>query len=423
MDTTLARDLDLSDLQLWKDGPPHDVFAMLRAEEPVHWSPLEGFAEEQGFWSVTRYADIAAVGRDWAAFSSEEGGILAVDKVWDIPGVPTSLELTRRMLIAQDPPRHDRLKGLVQAAFTPKRALDHADRMRDIINLVYDRALERKPDGLVDLVQDIGIYVPAMVIGDMLGVPREDAGKLVDWTNRTTAFEDPRVAPTSQDTFDAVMELFEYVNAMIDQRRATPTDDLTTALINAQVDGEHLAHEEILMFFFLLMVAGNDSTRATFCSGLLSLLRDPEQMALVRAHPELHEAAVEEFVRCHPAFSYMRRTATRDTEIGGRPVAAGDKVLLWYVSGNRDDSVFEDPDRFDVRRGPNKHQGFGGGGRHFCLGAGLSRLEMKLWLQETLRRFPEMQLAGEPARLSSTFLNQYRHIPIRLLPRPDALPS
>lgn len=415
MNTTIAPDLDLSDLRLWQNGPPHELFAMLRREQPVHWSSLEGFPEESGFWSITRYEDIAAVGRDWASFSSEEGGILAVDKVWDIPGVPTSLELTRKMLIAQDPPRHDRLKGLVQAAFTPKRALDHTDRMREIINLVYDRAIESKPDGNVDLVQDIGLYVPAMVIGDMLGVPREDAQKLVDWTNRTTAFEDPRVAPTSQDTFDAVMELFEYVSAMIEERRKTPTGDLTTALIEAQVDGEHLEHEEILMFWFLLMVAGNDSTRATFCSGLLSLLQDPEQMALVCADPDLHAPAVEEFVRCHPAFSYMRRTAMRDTEIAEQPIAAGDKLLLWYVSGNRDEAIFEDPDRFDLRRSANKHQGFGGGGRHFCLGAGLSRLEMKLWLGETLRRFPQIGLAGAPSRLSSTFLNQYRHIPVSLL--------
>ncbi len=412
--STIAPNLDVSDLRLWEDGPPHDTFARLRREQPVHWSPLGGFPDETGFWSITRYADVAAVGRDHRTFSSEEGGIVAVDKVWDIPGVPSSLELTRRMLIAQDPPRHDRLKALVQAAFTPKRALDHSDRMREIINLVYDRALERHPDGRIDLVQDVGIYVPAMVIGDMLGVPRQDADKLVDWTNRTTAFEDPRVAPSPEDMFAAVMELFEYVNAMIDARRIEPTDDLLTALMQAQVDGEHLEHEEILMFFFLLMVAGNDSTRATFSSGVLSLLDDPEQMALVRAHPELHESAVEEFVRYHPAFAYMRRTATCDTEVAGQPIAKGDKLLLWYVSSNRDETVFEDPDRFDVRRSPNKHQGFGGGGRHFCLGAGLARLEMRLWLDETLRRFPHLALDGEPTRLSSTFLNQYRTIPVSL---------
>ena len=215
--------------------------------------------------------------------------------------------------------------------------------------------------------------------------------------------------------FAAVGELFAYVGEMMQARTSQPTDDLLSALMQAQVDGEHLEHEEILMFFFLLMVAGNDSTRATFCSGLLSLLEDPEQMALARSQPELHEQAVEEFVRYHPAFAYMRRTATCDTEIAGQAISEGEKVLLWYVSSNRDESVFEDPNRFDIRRNPNKHQGFGGGGRHFCLGAGLARLEMRLWLDETLRRFPELALAGTPTRLSSTFLNQYRTIPVALL--------
>ena len=190
--------IDLSDLALWESGPPHEVFARLRAEAPVHWSPLEGFPHEEGFWSVVRYEDIAAVGRDWKTFSSERGGILAVNSFVEEqpPGTPDDpLEFQRLMLISQDPPRHDRLKALVQRAFTPKTALDHADRIREIINLVYDNALERHPDGRIDLVQDVGIYVPAMVIGDMLGAPREDAQQLVDWTNRTTAFEDPRVVP------------------------------------------------------------------------------------------------------------------------------------------------------------------------------------------------------------------------------------
>jgi cytochrome P450 len=284
--------------------------------------------------------------------------------------------------------------------------------MREIINLVYDRALERHPDGRFDLVADVGIHIPAMVIGDMLGVPREDADKLVDWTNRTTAFEDPRVVPDMRDTWVALMEVFGYVDALVRDREARPTDDLTTAFLEAEVDGERLTHEEVCMSFFLLMVAGNDSTRATFCSGLKSLLEDPAQERLVREGLVPPERAVEEFVRFHPAFAYMRRTATRECRIAGQEVAEGDKVLLWYVSGNRDASVFEDPHRFDVRRDPNPHQGFGGGGRHFCLGAGLARLEMKLWLEETLRRFPDLRLDGEATRLSSTFLNQYATIPV-----------
>jgi cytochrome P450 len=253
-----------------------------------------------------------------------------------------------------------------------------------------------------------------MVIGDMLGVPREDADRLVDWTNRTTAFEDPRLVPDLGDVWQALQEFIPYVNEMLEERKERPTDDLTTAFLEAEVDGERLSHEEVLMFFFLLMVAGNDSTRAVFTSGMKNLLDDPEQMQLVRSGSVPLDQVVEEFVRYNPAFAYMRRTATRDTEVAGQAVKAGDKLALWYVSGNRDDSVFEDPHRFDVRRAPNPHQGFGGGGKHFCLGAGLARLELKLWLEETLRRFPDIRLDGASERLSSTFLNQYQAIPVAL---------
>jgi cytochrome P450 len=325
------------------------------------------------------------------------------------------LDLAEHMMISTDPPRHDRMKAIVQRAFTPKRATEHTERMREIINLVFDRALERCPDGRIDLVQDVGQHVPAMVIGDMLGAPREDAEQLVDWTNRTAAFEDPRLVPDLGEVLRALEEFLPYVNNMIEERRANPTDDLTTAFIEAEIDGDHLSHEEILMFFFLLMVAGNDSTRAVFTSGMKNLLEDPEQMELVRSGAVPLEQVVEEFVRFNPAFAYMRRTATRDVELAGAQVKAGDKLALWYVSGNRDETVFEDPNRFDVRRDPNNHQGFGGGGRHFCLGAGLARLELKLWIEEALRRFPDLTLAGESDRLASTFLNQYRSIPVALL--------
>lgn len=410
--TALTPELDLADLGLWRDGPPHEVFRELRSRPP-HFSPLADFEHERGFWSIVRFEDIAAVGRDHETFSSERS-ILLVDKLSWNPGTPDPLDLAQHMMITTDPPRHDRMKGLVQRAFTPRRAIEHTERMREIINLVYDRALAAHPDCRVDLVQEVGQYVPAMVIGDMLGSPREDAERLVDWTNRTTAFEDPRLVPDLGEVMRALEEFLPYVNSMIEQRRESPTDDLTTAFIEAEIDGDRLAHEEIVMFFFLLMVAGNDSTRAVFTSGMKSLLEDPEQMEFVRSGAVPLEQVVEEFVRFNPAFAYMRRTATRDAEVGGAEVRAGDKLALWYVSGNRDESVFDDPDRFDVRRDPNPHQGFGGGGRHFCLGAGLARLELKLWIEETLRRFPEIELDGETDRVASTFLNQYRAIPVRL---------
>ncbi len=404
--------LDISNLELWRDGPPHEIFETLRRETPLHFSALGDFPQERGFWSVVRYDDIATVGRDHATFSSDRS-ILLVDKL-AAEGEPDPIDLSANMLISQDPPRHDRLKALVQRAFTPKRAIEHTERIRDIINLVYDRALAEHPDGHIDLVQDVGVYVPSMVIGDMLGVPREDADRLVSWTNRTTAFEDPRVVPDLSELWRALEEFIPYVNSMFEQRREDPTDDLTTAFIQAEVDGEHLSPEEALMFFFLLMVAGNDSTRAVFTSGIKNLLEDSEQMALVRSNAVPLAQVVEEFVRYNPAFAYMRRTATTDTSVAGQRVAAGDKLALWYVSGNRDETAFADPHRFDVRREPNPHQGFGGGGRHFCLGAGLARLELRLWIEETLRRFPTIDLDGPPERVSSTFLNQYRTIPVRL---------
>ena len=405
-------ELDVSNLDLWRDGPPNEVFTRLREEDPLHWSELGDFPSESGFWSVVRYDDIRAVGRDHETFSSDRS-IILVDHLAP-PGEPDPIDLSANMLISQDPPRHDRLKALVQRAFTPKRALEHTERMREIINLVWDRALERHSDGRLDLVQDVGVYVPAMVIGEMLGAPREDADKLVDWTNRTTAFEDPRLVPDLGEVWRALEEFLPYVNEMVEEREKNPTDDLTTAIIEAEVDGEHLSHEEVVMFFFLLMVAGNDSTRAVFTSGMKSLLEDPEQMDLVRSGAAPLEQLVEECVRCHPAFAYMRRTATRDAELAGKRVKAGDKLALWYVSGNRDESVFEDAQRFDVRRDPNNHQGFGGGGRHFCLGAGLARLELKLWFEETFRRFGEIDLDGDAERVSSTFLNQYGSIPVKL---------
>lgn len=416
MSATQAADLanlDISNLDLWADGPPHEIFEMLREEHPLHWSELGDFEHESGFWSVVRYEDIANVGRDHETFSSKRS-IILIDKLFADPDVPDPMDIAQHMMITQDPPRHDRMKALVQRAFTPKRALEHTERMREIINLVYDRALDGHGDGRVDLVRDVGWFVPSMVIGDMLGAPREDAAKLVEWTNTTTAFQDPNLVPDLGLVMEALEEFMPYVDALIAEREKNPTDDLTSALIQAEIDGEHLPREEILMFFFLLMVAGNDSTRAVFTSGMKSLMDDPEQMELVRSGAVPLEQVVEEFVRVHPAFAYMRRTATRDTEVAGQKVRAGDKLALWYVSGNRDATVFDDPHRFDVRRNPNPHQGFSGGGRHFCLGAGLARLELKLWIEETLKRFPSVELDGDCERVSSTFLNQYATMPVKL---------
>jgi cytochrome P450 len=408
MSTTAETDLnsiDLADPALWDAGPPYDLFARMQREAPVHFSPQRVAPDEGGFWSITRHEDVRAVTRDFKTFSSEQRGILNVDDV----GVP--LDVARTQMISMDPPRHDRLKALVSKAFTPERVAEHEGHVNQIITGVLDRVADRER---FDLVADVARPIPARVIGDMLGTPAEDDPKLVHWTNVFTAFEDPAIREQWEDSGAIFNEIIGYVNDQIEQRRKSPRDDLITAMMNAEVDGEKLNEIEIATFFILLMAAGNDSTRATYSSTILALLQDQEQLALLREHPEMIEAAVEEGLRCFPAFAFMGRAATSDVELHGQTIKENDRVLLWYLASNRDESVFPDPHKFDIaREGLDQHQAFGGRGRHFCLGANLARLELRLWIQQTIERFPDLALDGEPTRVRALFLNQYSSIPVR----------
>lgn len=398
--------VDLGDPALWDPEPPYELFARLRREAPVHWSPQRQQPDEGGFWSITRAEDMAALTRDFETYSSERRGIFLVDYA----GVP--LELQRQQMISMDPPRHDRLKKIVGKAFTPKRIAEHEDHIRAIVNRVFDRVEDSVE---CDLVADVARPIPARVIGDMLGTPEEDDPKLVHWTNVATAFEDPEISEAWEDAMDEVKEIIEYVAEAKAARVADPRGDLLTALIEAEVDGDKLDDTELAVFFILLMAAGNDSTRATYSATMLALMRDPEQRQMLLDDPSRIQNAVEEGLRCFPAFAFMGRAATRDVELYGQTIKEGDRVLLWYIASNRDEDVFPDPDRFDInRQNAEDHQAFGAGGRHFCLGAALARLELRVWIEETLRRFPEMELAGEPKRVQALFLNQYFSIPVRL---------
>jgi cytochrome P450 len=398
--------LDLGDPAHWDPEPPYELFARLRHEAPAHWSPLRAYPEEGGFWSLTRAEDVHAATRDFETFSSERRGIFLIDDV----GVP--LDLQRQQMISMDPPRHDRLKQIVGKAFTPKRIAEHEDHIRAIVNRVFDRVADT---GECDLVADVARPIPARVIGDMLGTPEEDDPKLVHWTNVATAFEDPEIRASWDDTMAVVQEIIEYVKAATEARLAEPRGDLLTALMDAEVGGDKLDETELAVFFVLLMAAGNDSTRATYSATMLALMRDPEQRALLLEDPSKIPDAVEEGLRCFPAFAFMGRAATRDVEMHGETIKEGDRVLLWYLSSNRDEERFTDPERFDITR-PNltEHQAFGAGGRHFCLGAALARLELRVWIEETLRRFPDIELVGEPKRVRALFLNQHLSIPVRL---------
>ncbi|MGI8511519.1 MAG: cytochrome P450, partial [Solirubrobacteraceae bacterium] len=364
------------------------------------------YPEEDGFWSITTADDVHAVSRDWETYSSEKGGITA------LTNAILPLELVQAMFIGMDPPKHDRLKALFQRGFTPKRIAEHGDAIQEITDGVLDR-LDGRAE--CDLVSDVAQPIVSRVIGSFMGISPEDDAAWARLMNSTLGATDPAVNP---DGVEAVMqrdvpEIFERCRSLIAERRERPTDDLTSVLVHADLDGETLEEHEIVMGFFLLMAAGNDSTKATYCAGMRALLENPDQRRLLLDDPSLVPSAVEEALRMFPAFAHFRRTATRDVELNGQTIREGDKVVLWYVSSNRDETRYEDPDRFDVTRNP-EHQAFGAGGRHFCLGTALARLELQTMLAETLKRFPAMELAGTPEPVVSPFVNQLRTLPVRL---------
>jgi cholest-4-en-3-one 26-monooxygenase len=400
-----SSDLDQVDLEnvlvgerkLWLEGPPHELFRRLRSECPVHWTAgVTEYPKEAGFWSVTRAEDIHAVSRDWKTYSSELGGVTAVTE-----GFP--IELLRAMFIGMDPPKHDRLKMLFQAGFTPKRIAAHETAIRRIVVDVLDRLEGRET---CDLVSEVAQPVVSRVIGSFMGIPPEDDAAWAALMNSALGAGDPDLNPGGVESVAAkdIPEIFERCRKMISERRDKPTDDLTSVLVHAEVDGQRLEEHEIVMGFFLLVAAGNDSTK-----------QHPDQRQLLLDDPSLIPSAVEESLRMFPAFAHFRRTATCDTELAGQQIREGDKVVMWYVSSNREESLYEDPDRFDVTRHP-EHQAFGAGGRHFCLGTALARLELTVMMEETLARYPKMELDGRPVMAESAFINQLKVLPVRLGP-------
>ncbi len=404
-----ATDLDhvlVADRAQWQDGPPQELFRELRGRCPVHWSEkISEYPGEEGFWSVTTAEDVHEVSRDWQTYSSANG-------ITALRHAILPVELVGAMFIGMDPPKHDRIKALFQRGFTPKRIAEHEDAIRAITRDVLDRLDGRET---CDLVDDIAQPVVARVIGSFMGLPPEDDAPWANLMNTVLGAGDPDLNPEGVEAVMAreVPEIFERCGKLIAERRENPTDDLTSVLVHAEVDGEKLEEHEIVMGFFLLMAAGNDSTKATYCSAMRALLEEPEQRRQLLDDPSLIPSAVEEALRMFPAFAHFGRTAMRDTELDGTRIREGDKVVMWYVSSNRDETRYEDPDRFDVTRNP-EHQAFGAGGRHFCLGTALARLELRILLEETLARYPRMELDGEPAYVVSPFVNQLKTLPVRL---------
>jgi cytochrome P450 len=389
------------------DGPPHELFRQLRAECPVHWTErISEYPDEEGFWSVTTAEDVFEVSRDWQTYSSEIGGFTA------LKNAILPLELQQAMFIGMDPPKHDRLKALFQRGFTPKRIAEHEPAIRAIAIEVLDGLAGRDE---CDLVSDVAQPVVARVIGGFMGLSREDDAAWARLMATVVGAGDPDATPEgTQSVMEQDMpEVFERCAKLIAERRESPTDDLTSVLVHAEIDGERLEDHEIVMGFVLLMAAGNDSTKATYCSGMRALMESPDQRRLVLEDMSLVPAVVEESLRMFPAFGHFARTATHDTELHGQPIKAGEKLVMWYPSSNRDETRFEHADRFDVMRNP-EHQAFGAGGRHFCLGTALARLELRILIEETLKRFPDMQITGTPQYVESPFANQLKTLPVRL---------
>jgi cytochrome P450 len=396
--------IDLSDHDAFVEAVPYEWFKILRREDPVHWNPER---EGRGFWAVTRYEDIRYVHRHPEIFSSEIGGTSLEDLE------PEHVE-ARKSMIDMDPPRHDELRALVNRRFTPRAVLVWEDQVRKVTRDVFDLALPKQE---FDFVREVSSEIPMQVFAEILGVPQSQRREIIDIGDRLLGNADPEYAGDAGDeahrhlpfSSPAALDMFEFGRRLAAQRRREPRDDIITALVNAG-----LSQREFDVYFVLLATAGNETTRHTITHGLLALLEHPDQLRRLRDDPALFKPAAEEMLRWATPVHHFRRTAAVDTELGGKEIAAGDKVTTWFVSGNRDETVFEDPGRFDVGRSPNPHMAFGPGGIHHCLGAHLAKMEIRIAFEELLSRNVDVELTGPPERLRSNFFNGIKRLPVRV---------
>jgi cholest-4-en-3-one 26-monooxygenase len=396
--------VDLLDPDTYAGGVPHETFAMLRREAPVYRHARSGGL---AFWAVTRYHDIVAVSRDWSTFSSERGGALLNEMTEE------NLATQRLMMLNMDPPRHTKLRALVNKGFTPRQVGLLTGPIRRVCAGLVDAVAER---GRCDFVADIAAELPLQVIAELLGIPQSDRHQIFEWSNTMVGGNDPELRGSPEEAQAAAFAMYGYANELAQARRDSPRDDLVSVLMRAEVDGERLTEMEFDLFFLLLAVAGNETTRNLISGGMLALIEHPEQRRRLEDDPSLLDSAVEEMLRWVTPVMQFQRTAQRDAQLGGVRVAEGDRVGLFYVSANRDEAAFERPDRFDVGRTPNEHITFGGGGPHFCLGMNLARLEIRLVFEELLRRLREPELDGPVRRLRSNFLNGIKAMPLRFTP-------
>jgi cholest-4-en-3-one 26-monooxygenase len=401
----VAPDINLVDPDVYqRGGPPHEMFSWLRTHDPVFWHANGGEPGWPGFWAVTRHADIGYLSRHPETFSSAR----RLSLFGEVP--EERIELQRLMMLNMDPPQHTRQRAFVNRGFTPRMIGRLEKHIGEICHALLD---EVQDSGSADFVTEIAAPLPLWVICELVGAPVEDRGRIFELSNVLIGSADPEFQVDPEAQQNAAAEIYAYGAALAERRRAEPADDIVTRLLQADDQGEALTSDEFDLFFLLLTVAGNETTRNAAAGGMLALFEHPDQWQRLLKDPGLIPTAAEEIVRWVSPVNLFRRTALRDTELGGKKIAAGDKVVVFYGSANRDESVFALPDQFDVARDPNPHVGFGGGGPHFCLGRHLAALELRVLLQALTDRMPDIRLDGEPSRLRSNFINGIKHMPVR----------
>jgi cytochrome P450 len=412
-------EIPLADIHLesWKfwgldDDYRDGAFATLRREAPISFWPgieFEGFTAGNGYWALTKHDDVHYASRHPDLFSSSPDITIG-------DNLPEIAEYFGSMIVLDDP-RHQRLRSIVSRAFTPKVMARIEASVRERAHRLVASMIANHPNGEADLVSELAGPLPLQIICDMMGIPEEDHQRIFHWTNVILGFGDPDLTTDSEEFLQVSTDIGAYASALAEDRRVNHHNDLTTSLVEAEVDGDRLSSSEIASFFILLVVAGNETTRNAISHGVLALSRYPEQRDKWWSDFEgVTPTAVEEIVRWASPVVYMRRTLTRDIELSGVKMAAGDKAALWYNSANRDESKFANPWAFDVARDPNPHLGFGGGGAHFCLGANLARREIRVVFDELRRQIPDIVAVEEPARLMSNFIHGIKRLQVAWTP-------
>jgi cytochrome P450 len=406
--------LSLANLDNFANGAPWSIFERLRKESPIHWNEEE--APNSGFYSVARYHDIVKVLRDPETFTSE--------RFTNLEEVDKDQEEARRSLLETDGTRHRALRRLLQGEFTPQAVARYGTFLRGLTATTLDNAFAK---GSFDFVEEVAADFPINVLVRLLDVPTEDAGQLIEWGNRMVGFDDPEHAdlmmndPESEKyrlvpfKSPAALEVFEYGDALARERKGKDGTDLVSRLVNTvPSDGIPLSERDFHTNFLLLVVAGNETTRHTISHTMNNLIQNPDQLRFLQENPDKIEWAVEEFLRYSSPVYHFRRTATKDVELNGVQIKAGQKVVPWFASGNRDEEIFENPNKMDVTRNPNEHMTFGRGGPHMCLGNALARLEIKIMFEDLIQRIDSVELTGEIDYLRSNFVHGIKRMPVKV---------